>query len=96
MKKDITKEAAVAADDLLFEDWFDPIEDAVRAQVRGFIETLLEKELDAALSRPRDGRRKAGQEGAPLFGCRHGHRERTLTGTLGKTKIVVPRARLAA
>ena len=25
---------------------------------------------------------------------RHGHRERTLTGTFGKTRIAVPRARL--
>ncbi len=28
------------------------------------------------------------------MGVRHGHRERTLTGTFGKTRIAVPRARL--
>jgi transposase-like protein len=96
MPKDTMKGAAVAADILLFEDWFDPIEDAVRARVRGFIETMLEEELDAALSRPRYGRRKAGDDDAPpaVVGCRHGHRERTLTGTFGKTRIAVPRARL--
>ena len=38
MTKDTTKEAAVAAEVLLFEDWFDAIEDGVRARVRGFIE----------------------------------------------------------
>ena len=96
MTKDTTKAAAGAADILLFEDWFDPIEDAVRARVRGFIEALLEEELEAALSRPRYGRRKPGDEDtAPaVVGCRHGHRERALTGTFGKTKIAVPRARL--
>jgi hypothetical protein len=40
MTKDATTGAAVAADALLFEDWFDAIEDGVRARVRGFIETL--------------------------------------------------------
>ena len=33
-------------------DWFDPLEEAVRLQVRGFIEELLEEELEAALGRP--------------------------------------------
>ena len=45
MKKDTTKAAAVAAEVLLFDDWFDAIEDGVRARVRGFIETMLEEEL---------------------------------------------------
>jgi transposase-like protein len=90
------KEAAVAAESLLFDDWFDAIEDGVRARVRGFIETMLEEELSGALSRPRYGRRKPDEEdGAPtVVGVRHGHRERTLTGTFGKTRIAVPRARL--
>ena len=38
MTKDTTKEAAVAAEVLLFDNWFDAIEDGVRARVRGFIE----------------------------------------------------------
>jgi transposase-like protein len=97
MTKDTTKAAAVAADIMLLDNWFDPIEDGVRARVRGFIETMLEEELDVALSRPRYGRRKAPVEGnvaAPLVGCRHGHRKRALTGTFGKTEIAVPRARV--
>jgi transposase-like protein len=90
------KEAAVAAEVLLFDNWFDAIEDGVRARVRGFIETMLEEELSDALSRPRYGRRKPDEdEAAPsVVGVRHGHRERTLTGTFGKTRIAVPRARL--
>src|ERR1700730_14366258 len=72
MTKTITKTAAVVADIMLFDDWFDPIEDGVRERVRGFIETMLEKELDGALSRPRYGRRKANgneEAAAPLVGC---------------------------
>jgi hypothetical protein len=34
MTKDTTKAAAVAADIMLFDNWFDPIEDGVRARVR--------------------------------------------------------------
>jgi putative transposase len=97
MTKDTTNAAAIAADIMLFDNWFDPIEDGVRSRVRGFIETMLEEELDDALSRPRYGRRKAPADGnaaAPLVGCRHGHRKRALTGTFGKTEIAVPRARV--
>ena len=97
MTRDTTKTAAVAADIMLFDNWFDAIEDGVRDRVRGFIGTILEEELDAALSRPRYGRRKAnGNEDAAalVVGCRHGHRKRTLTGTFGKTEISVPRARI--
>ena len=64
MTKDATKEAAVAAEVLLFDDWFDAIEDGVRARVRGFVETMLEEELCEALSRPRYGRRKPGEDEA--------------------------------
>jgi putative transposase len=96
MTKDTTKEAAVAAEVLLFDNWFDAIEDGVRARVRGFIEGMLEEELSDALSRPRYGRHKLGEEegASPVVGVRHGHRERTLTGTFGKTRIAVPRARM--
>jgi putative transposase len=96
MTKTITKTAAAGGDIMLFDDWFDPIETGVRERVRGFIETMLEEELDGALSRPRYGRRQAGGEGAAaLAGHRHGHRKRALTGTFGKTEIAVPRARIA-
>src|SRR6202158_4729367 len=94
MTKDTTKEVAVAAEALLFDDWFDGIEDGVRARVRGFIETMLEAELSEALSRPRYGRRRPGEDEATpsVVGVRHGHRETTLSGTFGKTRIAVPRA----
>ena len=83
MTKDTTKEAAVAAEGLLFDDWFDAIEDGVLFRVRGFIEAMLEEELSGALSRPRYGRRKPGEDDAApsVVGVRHGHRGRTLTGT---------------
>ena len=41
----------------LFDNWFDPIETGLRARVREFIEALIRGELDAALARPRYGRR---------------------------------------
>ncbi len=49
MTKDNTKEAAIAAEGLLFDDWFDAIEDGVRSRVRGLIEAVLEEELSGAL-----------------------------------------------
>ena len=82
----------------LFDDWFDPIESGIRDRVRGLIEEMICGELDAALSRPRYGRRAAHAEdsgvAAVVTGHRHGSRVRTLTGTFGKTEIAVPRARL--
>jgi putative transposase len=82
----------------LFSDWFDPIESGLRERVRGFIQALLESELEAALSRPRYGRRPPpvppGDAGAALNGHRHGHRSRTLVGSFGRLQVWVPRARL--
>jgi hypothetical protein len=46
----------------LFDDWFDPIESGIRDRVRGLIEEMIGGELDAALSRPRYGRRAAHAE----------------------------------
>ena len=37
----------------LFDDWFDPIEAQVRERVRGFIQAMIESELDETLQRPR-------------------------------------------
>jgi putative transposase len=45
----------------LFDNWFDPIESGVRNRVRAFIETMMEDELEAALSRPRYARRRNGR-----------------------------------
>ena len=80
----------------LFDDWFDPIEAGLRDRVRAFIETMIRSELDAALARPRYGRRPDASEGfdAGLAGHRHGSRTRSLTGTFAE--IAVPRARLKA
>ena len=79
----------------LFDNWFDPIENGVRERARGFIEELIQCELDAALSRRRYGRAKPGDSGpASSVGHRHGSRTRSLTGSFGKTEITVPRARL--
>jgi transposase-like protein len=84
----------------LFDDWFDPIEAQVRERVRGFIQAMIEGELEESLQRPRYGRRSKSCEGEPdsastLSGHRHGHRTRLLTGTFGELAIAVPRARLA-
>jgi hypothetical protein len=55
MKTDTIKATAEAAEGTLFlgDDWFDPLEAGVRTRIRGFIEELLEAELDAALGRDR-------------------------------------------
>ena len=68
--------------------WFDPLEDAVRLQVRAFIEELLEEELDAVLGRGRYER------GGTARGHRHGRRPRRLVTTFGPLELSVPRARL--
>src|SRR5829696_574519 len=95
MTSNTTMARAGEAEGLLFDSWFDPIEDGLRAKVRGFIETMIEEELTTALSRPRYGRRQDGDEvRAGLVGHRHGRRTRRLTGTFGPTEIVVPRAGL--
>ena len=83
----------------LLDDWFDPIEAGLRGRVREFIQAMIEGELEAALSRPRYGRRpKAALENADgpsgISGHRHGHRSRSLLGTFGRVEIAVPRARL--
>jgi putative transposase len=97
-KFDSTQPAADTAV-YLFDDWFDPIEAAVRDRVRGFIEAMIEGELDAKLMRPRYGRHSKSAMGAhdgvmAVNGHRHGHRSRSLMGTFGRLEIEMPRARL--
>ena len=97
MEKDITEPAAGVAEEKLFDNWFDPVETILRGKVRGFLETMIEEELEALLARPRYGRRQASREedaAAPTAGHRHGYRTRRLMGTFGQTDITVPRARL--
>ena len=69
----------------------------MRTRIRGFIEELLEAELDAALGRARYKRPGASATSSAKggVGSRHGHRERSLLGTFGATTVRVPRARLA-
>src|ERR1700739_1076639 len=100
MQPDSVAHAADTAPQL-FDNWFDPIEFGVRSRVRVFIETMMEEELDAVLSRPRYGRRRiapgAGKEAGPVeggTGPRHGHRSRSLLGTFGPVEVSMPRARL--
>jgi putative transposase len=83
----------------LLDDWFDPIEAGLRDRVREFIQGLIEAELEAALCRPRYGRRPKPSEGdgegpSGVTGHRHGRRWRSLLGTFGRVEIAVPRARL--
>jgi putative transposase len=74
---------------------FDPLEAGVRTRIRGFIEELLEAELDTALGRncyERPGLAgKPGSEGpTSMAGHRHGHRERQILATFGATTVRVP------
>jgi hypothetical protein len=94
-KHDSTQAIPETAGDL-FDDWFDPIESAVREQVRGFIQTMIEGELEATLARPRYGRRPRSSDGndrgVVVTGHRHGHRSRSLMGSFGRIELEVPRA----
>src|ERR1700732_2873987 len=60
--------SAIETNSHLFDDWFDPIENMIRGQVRGLIEEMIRGELDAALSRPRYGRRAGPSEGGDVDG----------------------------
>ncbi len=53
MTMDSTKPSAHSTEDerFLYDDWFDPLESGSRIRIRGFIEEVLEAELDAALGR---------------------------------------------
>src|SRR5215469_2767160 len=90
----------IEAPERLFDNWFDPIEAGLRGRVRGFLQALLEEELDEALGRSRYARRgkdgtSVAQEPQRATGHRHGHRSRTLLGTFGKVEFGA-RARLNA
>jgi putative transposase len=101
MKMNTIKSPVEAAEGTLFlgDDWFDPLEAGVRTRIRGFIEELLEAELDVALGRDRYERPRLAETGAggkPIVkaGHRHGHRERQILGSFGPVTVRVPRARL--
>jgi transposase-like protein len=67
MTRDIT---GADSEHLLDEGWTTPLEAGVRGTIRGFIETLLEEELEAALGRGRYARLKtaAGERAAAAAG----------------------------
>ena len=71
------------------ENWFDPLEDAIRFRVRAFIEAVVAEEAQAALG----GRARYQRSGAPK-GYRNGHRHRQLVGTFGALTVSLPRVRL--
>ena len=74
---------------LACEEGFDPIEDRLRANIRGTIEAVFTEELDNFL-----GRLRYGREAGAAKGYRHGQRDRQITGTFGTETISVPRARV--
>ena len=74
---------------LACDEGFDPIEDRLRANIRGTIEAVFNEELDGFL-----GRLRYGREAGAVKGYRHGHRDRRITGTFGTETISVPRARV--
>src|SRR5579863_2073387 len=90
-----TRDLPEASPESLGARWFDPIEGAIRDRVRGFIEELVEAELDEALGRSRYQRPGTADEVGRTAGYRHGRRERQLLGSFGPVTISVPRARLS-
>jgi len=67
----------------------DSIEQAIRERVRDTIELIVGEELEAAL-----GATVSARVGEQRHGYRHGHRERTLSTSLGATTISMPRPSL--
>jgi putative transposase len=95
MDKD-SRSAPTESPIFLGEAWFDPIEMGIRDRIRGFIEALVDEELNEALGRARYQRpgRAAGETAREMVGYRHGRRKRQLLGSFGPVTISVPRARL--
>jgi len=78
-------------DEAVEEFGADTIELVIRERVRSAIEAIVEEELEAAL-----GAATSARVGEERRGYRHGTRSRTLTTSLGPTRIAMPRARLDA
>src|SRR3954451_13848929 len=93
MAKD-SRDLSGTSPEILGAAWFDPIEAMIRDRVRGFIENLVEAELDCALGRSRYQRAGAANVASGTAGYRHGRRARQLLGSFGAVTISVPRARL--
>ena len=67
----------------------DSIEAEIHDRVRDMIEAIVEEELESTL-----GAGRSQRVGTARIGYRHGARARQLTTSLGKTMIMLPRARL--
>jgi hypothetical protein len=85
MKTNSTSEPPTSA--FAAEDWFDPIEAALRRGINGFIEDLVEQEATAVLER---GRYERGAKAR----YRHATRARRLLGSFGPVELSLPRVRL--
>jgi hypothetical protein len=87
-----SKDVSGESSEFLGAGWFDPIEVAIRERVRGFIEELVDAELDETLGRLRYSRPAPADEAGGTAGYRHGRRDRRLLGSFGP--VTMPRARL--
>src|ERR1700751_4011729 len=80
----------------LLDQWFDPTEAGLRDRVRDFIQTMIERELEAVLSRRRYARRpKADLENngaGGVAGHRHGPLARALVVSVGRVESAALRA----
>jgi transposase-like protein len=97
MDKD-SRSTATESPIFLGEAWFDPIEMGIRDRIRGFIEVLVDEELNDALGRARYQRPSRAADAEPAGtsgGYRHGRRKRQLLGSFGPVTISMPRARLS-
>jgi transposase-like protein len=74
---------------LACEEGLDPIEDRLRANIRGTIEAVFDEELNGFL-----GRLRYGRTAGAVKGYRHGNRDRQIIGTFGTETISMPRARI--
>ena len=73
-----SNDSSPGSPELLGAGWFDPIEAAIRDRVRGFIEELVDTELDAALGRSRYRRSVSAEAAGGAAGYRHGRRNRQI------------------
>jgi hypothetical protein len=81
-----SREAPGTSSAFLDPGWFDPIEVMIRDRVRGFIESLVEAELDDALGRSRYQRPGTANVASGTAGYRHGRRARRLLGSFGAAR----------
>jgi hypothetical protein len=91
MNSTMTIATASSTELFLGDKWFDPLEAGVRTRIRGFIEDLLEAELEGALSR---GRYRRLDPTDPAGGAvvRGHHRWNIVTDRYGGMgRLIVPR-----